>query len=114
GSSAGALQGGQCPRVDRLQSALRIPSLPVDAVGAQESDESAVRTPPLQPPTGDDFFRTEAVGLLKTKDDALGPNPIRTHFEKGEKGGHVGEIVGQEDARSDGEGVPEVAAVLGP
>src|SRR5208282_5581531 len=29
------------------------------------------------------FDRTEATDLLKTKDGARGPNPIRTHFQKG-------------------------------
>ena len=37
-----------------------------------------------QSPTDDDFNRTEATDLLKTKDRDPGPNPIRTHFGEGE------------------------------
>ena len=39
-----------------------------------------------QSPTDDDFNRTEATDLLKTKDRDPGPNPIRTHFGNGENG----------------------------
>ena len=44
-------------------------------------------TPPLQLPTDDDFFRTEATNILKRKDDNPGPNPTRTHFGNGENKG---------------------------
>jgi hypothetical protein len=53
-------------------------------IGWAQHEGSAVGTP-LQPPTDDDFFRTEATNILKQKDDTLGPNPIRTHFSNGDK-----------------------------
>ncbi len=57
GSIAAALQGGLRPQTDEFQS--------------------AVRTPALQAPKRDGFFRSEATDLLKTKDGAPGPNPFR-------------------------------------
>ncbi len=62
------------------ESAVRISVLPPFPVpyslfpssGAREPE---VETSPLQAPKNDIFFRTEATGLLKTKDGAPGPNP---------------------------------------
>jgi hypothetical protein len=79
GSSADGVQGGLRPQASKLQLAVTTPL----QAGEVECPESAVGTPPLQHPTDDDFFRSEATDLLKTKDRASGPNPLRTHFGNG-------------------------------
>src|SRR5208282_359121 len=67
--------------------------LPERTPPSLQRGESTVGTPALQPLTDNVFFRTEATNMLKQKDDALGPNPIRTHFGNGKNGS-------QEDAPS--------------
>jgi len=95
GNSAAAAPDGLRSQMDKLQS----------AVGTLRSAQG--QAPPLQPSTDDDFNRSEAADLLKTKDSTPGPNPLRTHFEKRQNGG-------QEEAPGDEHTDPSVAVEIGP